>query len=198
MTLRRARPADAPALTEICVRTGHRGQDARGVYADPSLLAAMYLLPYLTLEPDWGWVCTGEEGSPTGYLVGTPDTRAFAQRAEVSCWPALRAVHPLPAHEDTSLQARLTRVLHTGPPSHLPFLDSHPAHLHIDLLPQAQGQGHGTALMKQFIDALHTAGVPGVHLGVSALNPRAIGFYQHLGFTTLQDAGWGLWMGSRC
>jgi ribosomal protein S18 acetylase RimI-like enzyme len=197
MSLRRARPADAPALAEICIRTGHRGLDARGVYSDPSLLAAMYLLPYLALEPEWGWVITDDADSPTGYIVGAPDTRAFMQRAEAQCWPALRARHPLPPHEDTRPQARLTRVLHSGPLSELPFLDSHPAHLHIDLLPQVQGQGHGTALMACFADALGAAAVPGVHLGVSAQNPRAIGFYRRLGFATLQETSWGLWMGKR-
>jgi ribosomal protein S18 acetylase RimI-like enzyme len=201
MTMRRALPADAPALAEICIRTGHRGQDARGVYSDPSLLAEMYLLPYLALEPDWGWVITDDADdtdSATGYIVGTPDTRAFMRRAEALCWPALRALHLLPPHEDTSPQARLTRVLHTGPPRELPFLDSHPAHLHIDLLPQAQGQGRGAALMECFIDALRATAVTGVHLGVSAQNPRAIAFYRRLGFATLQETGWGLWMGTRC
>ena len=198
MKLRRALPADAPALTEICVRTGHRGQDARGVYSDPDLLAAMYLLPYLALEPDWCWVGEDESLAPAGYIVGTPDTRAFSARAEAQYWPALRARHPPPPHDDMRLQARLTRALHSSPPSSLPFLDSHPAHLHIDLLPQAQGQGHGGSLMALFIEALRAAGVPGVHLGVSAQNPRAIAFYRHIGFETLQDAGWGLWMGRRC
>jgi ribosomal protein S18 acetylase RimI-like enzyme len=203
MKLRRAGPKDAAALAEICVRTGHRGQDAHGVYPDPSLLAAMYLLPYLALEPAWCWVCCDDiddegDGTPAGYIVGTPDTQVFAQRAESVCWPPLRAQHPLPAAADDSLQARLTRALHTGPPTDLPFLRSHPAHLHIDLLPSAQGRGIGRRLMSLFIDALRDAGVPGVHLGVSAHNPGAITFYRRVGFETLQDAGWGLWMGRRC
>jgi GNAT superfamily N-acetyltransferase len=203
MKLRHARPEDSAALVEICVRTGHRGQDARGVYTDPGLLAAMYLLPYLALEPMWCWVCCEDiddagDGTPAGYIVGTPDTRTFAQRAESVCWPPLRAQHPLPATYDDSPQARLTRVLHTGPPTDLPFLSDHPAHLHIDLLPSAQGRGVGTRLMASFIGALRDAQVPGIHLGVSAHNPRAIAFYRHLGFEALQDAGWGLWMGRRC
>jgi ribosomal protein S18 acetylase RimI-like enzyme len=203
MTLRRARPEDRPALIDICIRTGHRGQDAQGVYSDPSLLAELYLLPYLALAPDWAWVHTADDGlAPLGYLVATPDTRDFMQRAEAQRWPALRATHPLPAqqdsNQDSSPQARLTRVLHTGPLHELPFLDSHPAHLHIDLLPQAQRQGHGSALMAFCIDALRAAGVPGVHLGVSAQNPHALAFYRRLGFTTLQETGWGRWMGTRC
>jgi GNAT superfamily N-acetyltransferase len=203
MKLRRARPEDATALAEICVLTGHRGQDARSAYTDPGLLAAMYLLPYLALEPAWCWVCCDEidndgDNTPAGYIVGTPDSRGFAQRAEAQYWPALRQQHPLPAADDDSPQARLTRVLHLGPATDLPFLSSHPAHLHIDLLPSAQGRGTGTRLMTTFIDTLRDAQVPGVHLGVSAHNPGATSFYRHLGFETLQDAGWGLWMGRRC
>jgi ribosomal protein S18 acetylase RimI-like enzyme len=203
MKLRRARPEDAAALAEICVLTGHRGQDARGVYTDPGLLAAMYLLPYLALAPAWCWVCCEasddkDADTAAGYIVGSPDTRAFAQHAEAQCWPALRVRHPLPTPADDSLQARLTRALHTGPPTDLPFLNSHPAHLHIDLLPSAQGRGVGRRLMGTFIDALCEANVPGVHLGVSAHNPGAIAFYRRVGFETLQDAAWGLWMGRRC
>lgn len=196
LTLRTAIVADTAALVDICIRTGHRGQDARGVYAEPELLAAMYLLPYLELEPAWCWVLDDGSG-PLGYLVGTPDTADFAQRAEAQCWPALREQHPLPPPADPSLQARLVRVLHAGPVAPQPFHASHPAHLHIDLLPAAQGRGHGARLLATFMQALAAAGVPGVHLGVSAHNPRAIAFYRREGFETLVDAGWGLWMGRR-
>ncbi len=193
---RRATLTDTAALVDICMRTGHRGQDARGAYGEPELLAAMYLVPYLQLEPDWCWVF--DDGTaPLGYVVGTPDTTAFAQRAEAQCWPALRARHPLPPDSDASLQARLTRVLHAGPIAPQAFHASHPAHLHIDLLPEAQGRGHGARLLATFTEALVAAGVPGLHLGVSAQNPRAIAFYRREGFETLLDAGWGLWMGRR-
>jgi ribosomal protein S18 acetylase RimI-like enzyme len=33
--------------------------------------------------------------------------------------------------------------------------------------------------------------VPGVHLGVSVYNPRAVGFYERLGFRELTRAGTG-------
>jgi len=196
LTLRQAVPADAAALIDICIRTGHRGQDARGVYREPTLLAAMYLQPYLLLEAEWCWVIADDD-RPQGYLVGTPDTERFAQRAEAQCWPALRAQHPLPPDSDASLQARLTRVLHAGPIAPQPFHASHPAHLHIDLLPAAQGRGHGARLLATFTEALVAGGVAGVHLGVSAQNPKAIAFYRREGFETLLDGGWGLWMGRR-
>jgi len=196
MRLRPTRPDDAAALAEICIRTGHHGQDARAVYDDPALLAEIFVLPYATLESPWCWVWEDEAGV-AGYIVGTPDTRAFARRTEALWWPRLRRQHPLPAAHDSSPQAQLHRRLYADVTAGLPFLDSHPAHLHIDLLPRAQGCGWGTQLMATFVQALQKAGVPGVHLGVSALNPGAVTFYRRVGFEVLQQPAWGLWMGRR-
>jgi len=196
MDLRPATPQDHAALAEICLRTGHHGRDARLAYADPWLLAEIYLLPYAVLEPAWCWVLEDGEGL-VGYIVGTPDTREFARRTEAQWWPPLRLAHPLPAADDTSLQAGLRRSLHAGVATDLPFLDTHPAHLHIDLLPRAQGRGWGSRLIAVFVQALQAHGVPGVHLGVSALNPGAIAFYRRQQFEVLQEAAWGLRMGRR-
>jgi ribosomal protein S18 acetylase RimI-like enzyme len=63
----------------------------------------------------------------------------------------------------------------------------YPAHLHIDLLPQVQGQGWGLAMMQTFLDKLRELQVKGVHLGVSKRNPRAIRFYEKAGFERIQE-----------
>ena len=57
--------------------------------------------------------------------------------------------------------------------------------MHLNLLPQAQGQGHGRALIDTLCDALCAAGSPGVHLGVGRRNERAVGFYAHIGLELL-------------
>jgi len=49
-----------------------------------------------------------------------------------------------------------------------------------------QGHGLGGALMSTLFEALRSHSVPGIHLGVSPTNPRAVGFYEHLGFTVLE------------
>jgi ribosomal protein S18 acetylase RimI-like enzyme len=64
----------------------------------------------------------------------------------------------------------------------IPQLADHPAHLHIDLLPDHQGAGHGRALMETFLRALGAAGVPRVHLGMASSNTRARAFYDRMGF----------------
>ena len=53
------------------------------------------------------------------------------------------------------------------------LLGEYPSHLHIDLLPRAQGRGNGRALMETFLAALTERGSPGVHLGTSPQNVRA-------------------------
>ncbi len=73
----------------------------------------------------------------------------------------------------------------------------YPSHLHIDLLPPAQGRGHGRAMIEAVLDSLAAAGSPGVHLGVGATNVRAIGFYEHLGFERLRTLPDALLMGRR-
>jgi len=43
--------------------------------------------------------------------------------------------------------------------------------------------------MEAMHDALRADGSPGVHLGVSARNTRALGFYLHLGYEELSADG---------
>lgn len=195
--LRPYRLADAAGLDTVCIKTGHHGGDASELYDDPTLLCDLYLRPYLALEPQLAFVVADGE-AVLGYIVGTADTREFEARCEQSWWPHLRALRALPAEDDMSPDAQLLRRLHRGLGSGaLPFLDSHPAHLHIDLLPQAQGRGWGGQLMQRLFAALRERGVPAVHLGVSAVNETAIAFYRRQGFETLQPMPWGQWMGRR-
>jgi ribosomal protein S18 acetylase RimI-like enzyme len=64
-------------------------------------------------------------------------------------------------------------------------LDRYPAHLHIDLLPENQGQGLGRTLLDTLRSALAARGVPGVHLGMDPANTRARAFYDRYGFHEL-------------
>jgi len=69
--------------------------------------------------------------------------------------------------------------------------ETYPSHLHIDLLPRAQRRGYGRRMLEQVMDKLRRRGSPGAHLGVSALNTPALGFYLRLGFRELIRAGSG-------
>jgi ribosomal protein S18 acetylase RimI-like enzyme len=194
MNIRPYRPADEPALYEICLRTGEGGRDATGLYADPRLLGHLYVGPYLALAPELAFVLDDGAGAPVGYVLGALDTERFEAACEVSWWPALRRRYPDPADPRTP-DERLAALIHHPPVRSRDIADRYPSHLHIDLLPVAQGRGHGRALMRRLLDALATAGSPGVHLGVAASNERAIGFYRRMGFAELETFPTHLTMG---
>ncbi len=64
-----------------------------------------------------------------------------------------------------------------------------PAHLHINLLPEAQGGGNGRKLMRAALEQLRADGVSGIHLEVNRENLRAVGFYEVMGFGRVGEKG---------
>jgi ribosomal protein S18 acetylase RimI-like enzyme len=177
-------PSDLYALYQICLRTGASGADASALYHDPELLGHYYAAPYAVFEPDLCFVLT-REGAPCGYILGARDTAAFGERCEREWFPVLRARYPLPAPDDQSPDAQIIRSFHAGRKASNSF-PSYPAHLHIDILPEGQGQGRGRALMHTFLDRLRELGIPGVHLGVGTANRGAVEFYRRVGFEPIE------------
>ncbi|WP_027882325.1 GNAT family N-acetyltransferase [Meiothermus rufus] len=188
-------PQDLPQLYYICLLTGDSGADARALYRDPDLLGHFYAAPYVRFEPDLALVLSDAQGV-CGYVLGCRDSQRFADWMEGVWLPPLRRQYPLPSPDDTSRDAALIRLIHQW---YLPsrWAQEYPAHLHIDLLPRAQGQGQGRRLMQTFLERLRQLGVPGVHLGVGQRNQRAIAFYQRMGFTLLEAHPWGFEYGMK-
>ncbi|MFI2295262.1 GNAT family N-acetyltransferase [Isoptericola sp. NPDC019571] len=191
------RPTDRAGLYDVCLRTGDSGEDATGLYADGDLLGHVYLGAYLELDPELARVLRREDGAAVGYCVATASTTDFERRCEERWWPALRARYDAPAEDDESPDARLLRTIYSPSRTETPWLAEFPAHLHVDLLPEAQGGGRGRRVLEATLDAVAATGAPGIHLGVGGRNVRAIGFYEHLGFRTLEHHPWGLTMGMR-
>src|SRR5690606_24125337 len=88
-------------------------------------------------------------------------------------------------------EAALVARIHHPPATDPDLLVDHPSHLHIDLLPSVQGAGFGRRLLERLFEQLAVAGSPGVHLGVSTANTRAIGFYRAMGFIEWPTSGRG-------
>jgi ribosomal protein S18 acetylase RimI-like enzyme len=188
-------PSDLCSVYDICVRTADCGDDASGSHEDPRILGHYYAGPYATLEPDLCFILTAD-CAPCGYVLGTRDSKAFGLRCEEEWFPVLRERYPLPPPEDMSPYAGMIRSVHKGIHPN-PDVAGYPAHLHIDLLPSAIGQGYGRKLMERFLGRLRELGVPSVHLGVGKKNERAIAYYEHMGFATLGEYDWGRFMGLR-
>jgi len=177
-------PSDLYSLYHMCHLTGIGPNDAG---RDPELLGHFYAAPYAVFEPELCFILTADH-RPCGYTLGTRDSQVFAQRCEQEWFPILRKRYPLPAENDKSPGAGIIRRFHAGYKLG-PVAQEYPAHMHIDLLPEAQGQKLGHKMMKAFLDKLIALGVTGLHLGTNTGNARAVAFYDRLGFSRYQEVG---------
>ena len=185
--IRQATEKDTAALFDICLRTADAGEDASALYSDPRLPGYLWAVPYLEFSPAFSIVLV--EGSRVvGYALAAPDTAAFYEQLEREWWPHVRreVAGLVPARPgDAAILQRIAQP--EGHPAWL-FTD-YPAHLHINILPEAQSAGWGRRMIEIELAALKAAGVGGVHLGLAPMNERAKGFYRHLGFEDVSSGG---------
>ena len=192
------RRGDEAAACSVCLQTADAGRDATALYDDPALPGHLYVGPYLAFEPELAFLLEDGRGI-CGYALAAPDSRRFYGRFRREWLPPLQARHPAPASEPAgwSVSDALRAQFHAPdifwPEPYAEF----PAHLHIDLLPRAQGQGNGRVLMDALLAALRRRGAPGVHLGMHVTNARALRFYTRLGFRELARRGETLYLGLR-
>jgi GNAT superfamily N-acetyltransferase len=66
----------------------------------------------------------------------------------------------------------------------------YPAHLHINLAPEARNRGVGSALIEAFVRDARRDGLPGVHL-VTGRDSRNRSFYARNGFHCAAELIWG-------
>ncbi len=189
-SIRQVRTADRDAVYEICLLTADAGDDGTHLYSDPAMPGHVWAGPYVAFEPEQGFVVTDPDDQAIGYVLAAADSRSFEQRLERDWWPPLRERYP--QEEPNAAPGRtgdriVTYLIHHPPTADPALVDAYPSHLHIDLLPAAQGRGDGRRLIERLCASLRAAGSPGVHLGVARRNERAIGFYRALGFEALID-----------
>jgi ribosomal protein S18 acetylase RimI-like enzyme len=185
-SIRPYRPADRDDVYDICVRTGASGSDARGVYSSDDLIPDVFAGPYLAYQPDLAFVVdTGDRVA--GYVIAVADSHAFADWYDEHWLPGFRERYPL----DAAPSAKEREAIGFGLDQReaiVPEADRFPAHLHIDLLPELQGQGFGRRLIRELLAALRDRGVPGVFLRMSPANTGAMAFYRRLGFRELPSS----------
>ena len=192
-TIRPARPGDQKGAYYVCLKTGNFGQDGEPYYReDPDALGRVFVGPYLEFEPDLSLILEDAEGI-CGYAFGAFDSRKFYERYEREWRPKLCAQFPAP-EGDPSTWSRVQEIhnVYHHPDYFTPEpYEAYPSHLHIDLLARAQGRGYGRRMIERVVEGLRRKGSPGAHLGVSANNMPAYGFYLKLGFKELIRTGSG-------
>ncbi|MFN3866350.1 MAG: GNAT family N-acetyltransferase [Demequina sp.] len=146
------------------------------MFGDDQAVSDVYATPYL--HGPGGFALVWDEGDgAAGYVLGTVDTRAFQRWFTEEWWPSR------PARESRTEGDRWLLPSASDPDRMLiDAVDEYPAHLHIDVLPEAQGRGAGRALIEAMAAELSRRGLPGVHLVVGKENVGAQAFYPRVGF----------------
>lgn len=183
-SIRPYRPADRAALFDICVQTADAGSDATGLVSDDELWGLLFAVPYVERHPDLAWVVEADDGRTVGYIVATDDTDAFEQWFRDEWWPQLTGRFPRPVDSKTREDELVDGAYKRGPGRN-PNAGEYPAHLHIDLLPETQGQGMGRKLIATLFTELTRRDVSGLHLGMDPNNIGAAVFYERLGMEPL-------------
>lgn len=183
VVIRPYRESDRADCFDICVRTADAGKDATGLYSSDDLMPELFFAPYVQLDPGLAFVV--DTGSRVvGYVIATADTREFVRRYRAELLPDFAAAHPL-GDPASSHEALMVSLGHDPERMLLAEIDQYPAHLHIDLLPEAQRSGLGRRLIETERAALARRGVPAVHLTMADENRSARTFYDRLGFRLL-------------
>jgi GNAT superfamily N-acetyltransferase len=195
MIIRNVHPADLPYLYDICAKTAFNGGDARHLLSDPLIIGQYFLAPYVIFNPDWCWVVE-QDNRLLGYLVSTPDSEIFANWMTSNWLFAVRQLYPISAQQKFSrYETWLRKLIHEIPKLEI-FVRDFPAHLHIDLLPEAQGKRLGSKLMTLFEQKLIENKISGYHLAMSADN-SAGKFYESNGLTVLKQEPFVIFYGKQ-
>ncbi|SFS19386.1 Acetyltransferase (GNAT) family protein [Agrococcus baldri] len=176
---------DREALLALFARAGE-GAPGGALWGHVPSVRDIYLTDYLDREP--GSVLVAELGGRlVGYLAGSLDTASFPNEEE-RLVQAIRR-HRLwlrPRFVVFALRGRLATItarLRGESADLAELIDPRwPAHLHIDVAPEARGTGAADELMRGWLAHLDAAGVPGCFLQTVAENTRAVRFFERMGF----------------
>ena len=174
-------PSDRAAIRRICFETGYMGEPIDWIWRDRDSFADLITRYYTDREPGSIQVAT-RGGEVVGYLTGCVDS----ERTRGAAVAEIRRLILRGALLRQGLGGFLARALvdslrDRGVRGEALFDARWPAHLHIDLLPEARGRGLGRRLMQGWFERLRGLGTPGVHLGTFAENHAAIRFFEGCG-----------------
>ncbi|MEU1982710.1 GNAT family N-acetyltransferase [Nocardia sp. NPDC019395] len=185
MRIRTFREEDRLALRRLFTRAG-RGSPTETLWGHPESEAQIYLEPYMDLEPESLYLAEAD-GELLGYLTGCVDTAAFPSEND-RIDKAVRAHRLILRRRPAAFFARSAldaagAALRRAPSAGEIHDPRWPAHLHINVAPEARGTGAADGLMERWFVRLRVAGSPGCHLQTLVENTRAVRFFGRMGFT---------------
>ncbi|MDF2705884.1 MAG: family N-acetyltransferase [Nonomuraea muscovyensis] len=184
MEIRTFKETDSAELRELFTRAG-AGSPTASLWGHVEPEAAVYLEPYMDLTPDSLFLAV-VDGALVGYLTGCPDSSAFPSESERMS-RAIREHRLMFRARPVAFFARALADVAWArlrqQPTAGDFDDPRwPAHLHINVAPQARGTGAADGLMRHWLDRLRETGSPGCHLQTLVENTRAVRFFTRMGF----------------
>ena len=172
MTIRAYEEKDREAVRFVCLNSDGPCEDDE---AGQHFLLTTYCDYYIEREPGTCFVCVDDADHAVGYVFCAADFDRF--------WNAFLTDF-LPRIPENDVGRRYAASVYDLQNKHK---KQYPAHLHIDLLPEAQRRGQGRALMNALLAGLKADHVPGLMLSVWKDNAGAIRFYEKLGFTRIDE-----------
>lgn len=187
MVVRPYRTEDRQAVRDICYATGYMGDSPEWYWRDVESFSDLWSRYYTDREPQSLFVAARPDGAVVGYLMGCIDSAGADEFNRVLRYHAIRRYCFLRPGTAGFMWRSLADVLRDNAigrrPLPTPLHDARwPAHLHINLLPEARAGGVGRRLMMTWIDHLRDLGVVGCHIETLAENSRAIAFFEAMGF----------------
>ena len=161
---------DSEHLKKICIET------ASALYQGKKLteeaLTEVYCRYYIEREPESCFVVVDENDVAKGYILCAKNYEAYSK--------IFKEYHLKTWNLATLIMGNFALN------SIKDYVKYYPAHLHIDLLPECQGQGYGRKLIEALIEHLKEREIKGLMLHVSMKNEGARAFYRKCGFEVLR------------
>jgi RimJ/RimL family protein N-acetyltransferase len=183
--IRTYRPADHDALVDLFARAGVDSPSGELWRHLPSE-QMVYLDPYIEHCPDTLFLAE-VDGELVGYLTGCPDTALIPSEDERLSQAIIRhkvmlKPRSLPFFVRSLVDLVRTKARGGQVASGEPVDQRWPAHLHINVVPEARGTGAAQGLMTAWQGWLTGSGTPGCHLQTLVENTRAKRFFEKVGF----------------
>lgn len=166
-------------MEHICISTASEHARTDEKHGHFSLL--MYCDEYVDRE--LAYMLMNEENRPVGYILCAENAMKWGENMK----PYLEKMKEI--SEDYYRQALDQIHFYQS------FVDTYPAHMHIDVLEEYTSGGNGTRLFQTLIERLKKDHVKGLMLGVSKSNTRAISFYKKMGFKVIEESEYGMDLG---
>ncbi|GIW35200.1 MAG: N-acetyltransferase [Meiothermus sp.] len=193
--IRPAQPEDLETMGRVAYLTGFFGESAAVYFPSLSLFRDLWIKPYLYGAGMCNWLAE-LDGIVVGYIVGASDTQVYRQYFLRSAFEMLKNAM---AGKYPGLVGCVPYLLRAAWYSNRRApAELYPAHLHINLLPQARGFGLGHQLLEAHLNCLRARGVRGVQLSTTRENDRALKLYEKFGFEVYiewRSPLWKPWLG---